>query len=122
MTALDGATTVQNYVAAWNTQDDVVRRRMLEASWTSTGTYTDPLVQLQGWEELRRHASTFAERWPGAKIVVTSSMEPHNDMVCFGWRVIGTQGETLREGIDFGELAADGRLRRLVGFFGTLPR
>jgi hypothetical protein len=29
-------------------------------------------------------------------------------------------GKALLEGIDFGELSADGKLRRIVGFFGPL--
>jgi len=117
VTTVDAAATVQSYVAAWNTQDDTVRRRLLEQSLSSTGRYTDPLVDLEGRAAVARHAAAFAQRWPGAIIVVSRPMEPHNGMVCFGWRVVGAGGETLREGIDFGELAEDGRLRRVVGFF-----
>jgi len=31
-------------------------------------------------------------------------------------------GSTLPEGVDFAELSADGKLRRIVGFFGHCAR
>jgi hypothetical protein len=117
VTTVDTAAIVQSYVVAWNTQDDTVRRRLLEQCWSGSGRYTDPVVDLHGRAAVAEHAAAFAQRWPGATIVVTWSMKPHNGMVCFGWRVAGAAGEILREGIDFGELAEDGRLRRVVGFF-----
>ena len=38
----------------------------------------------------------------------------------FGWRIVRDGGEQVSEGTDFGELDDDGRLRRIVGFFGAL--
>jgi hypothetical protein len=112
--------TVQTYVDAWNEPDETNRRRLLERSWTDAGTYTDPSVHIEGRDALVHHAGTFGRRWPGAKIVVTSGIEQHHEMILFTWRVAGPDGATLREGVDFAELAEDGRLRRVVGFFGPL--
>jgi hypothetical protein len=109
---------VASYVAAWNTRDDAARRRLLEQAWSTTGTYTDPVVHLDGRAAMYRHATGFGERWPGAKIVITGEFPPHNGLVCFSWHVVGPVGDILRAGVDFGELDPDGRLSRVVGFFG----
>ena len=40
----------------------------------------------------------------------------------FTWRMLLADGSVFVEGTDFGELSADGRLERIVGFFGVPPR
>jgi hypothetical protein len=39
----------------------------------------------------------------------------------FAWILFRGDGTQWTQGMDFGELAADGRIRRIVGFFGPLP-
>lgn len=112
---------IQTYVSAWNEPDETKRRRLFERSWADDGTYTDPSVHVEGLEALVRHSREFCKRWPGAQIVLTSGVAQHHGMVCFTWRVVGSDGGTLRKGIDFGELSGDGRLQRVVGFFSPLP-
>ena len=48
-------------------------------------------------------------------------MDHHHDKVRFGWALLDAAGAVLIEGIDFGEVAEDGRLQKIVGFFGPLP-
>jgi SnoaL-like domain len=121
MTVPDVRQTVQTYVDAWNEPDGEKRLRLLERSWADDGTYTDPSVHLAGREALLDHARKFAERWPGAEIALTSGIDQHHATIRFTWRVAGADGQTLREGCDFGELGPDGRLQRIVGFFGPVP-
>ncbi|WP_123809323.1 nuclear transport factor 2 family protein [Kyrpidia tusciae] len=113
--------TVHTCISAWNEADETTKQRLFEQSWVEDGTYTDPSVHVEGRDALMRHSQNFAVRWPGAEVVLTSGIVLHHGMVCFTWRVVGPDGRTLREGIDVGELAADGRLRRVVGFFGPFP-
>jgi hypothetical protein len=121
MTTPDVRETVQTYVDAWNTSDRNRRLRLLERSWADDGTYTDPSVHLESRDALVEHAGRFAERWPGGEIALTSGIDHHHAMIRFTWRVVAPDGQTVREGTDFGELAPDGRLQRIVGFFGPLP-
>lgn len=113
--------TVREYVAAWNEPDEAARRRLLERCWTDGATYTDPSVHIADLDALVAHARLFAQRWPGAAIVLTGGIDVHNGMVRFAWQVRGPDGRALRAGVDFGELAADGRLQRIVGFFDPAP-
>jgi len=51
---------------------------------------------------------------------VTTGVDEHDRCLRFGWAMSGPDGAVLMEGTDFGTLAADGRLQRIVGFFGGL--
>jgi hypothetical protein len=41
-------------------------------------------------------------------------------MLRFTWKFVGKDGKTVIEGIDFGELGPDGKLQKIVGFFGPV--
>jgi len=112
---------VEAYVAAWNEPDDALRTVLLERSCTGDATYTDPSVHLVGRPALVAHARRFAERWPGAHIAITSPINEHHKSIRFRWRVVGPDGATRRQGVDFAELGPDGRLRHVVGFFDAAP-
>jgi hypothetical protein len=116
----DAQSTVRAYVDAWNEPAEAARRKLLHRSWADDGVYTDPLVCVEGREALVRHSRKFADRWPGARVVMTSGVDEHHGFVRFTWRLVSPGGEVLRDGMDFGELCPDGRLRRIVGFFGPL--
>jgi hypothetical protein len=44
----------------------------------------------------------------------------HHDVLRFAWRMVLADGRALPDGIDFGELGPDGKLARIVGFFGPV--
>jgi hypothetical protein len=41
-------------------------------------------------------------------------------MLRFTWKFIGGDGKTVNEGIDFGVVGNDGKLQKIVGFFGPI--
>jgi hypothetical protein len=50
-------------------------------------------------------------------------VDTHHGLARFAWRVVESDGTMLPEGIDFAEVSAEGKLTRIVGFFGSLaPR
>ena len=114
---------IEAYAAAWCEPDEAVRRRLLERAWTDDGTYTDPLAHVAGREALVQHIGAFHRQAPGARIVRASGIDEHHRLLRFGWQVLGATQPPLAglTGCDIGELADDGPLRRIVGFFGPLP-
>ena len=110
---------VNVYVAAWNEPDEGKRRQLLERAWTDEGTYTDPQSSAAGRDALVALIGAFRQRFQGARTELRSTVDEHHGLLRFAWSIVGPGGPVM-EGMDFGELAEDGRLRRIVGFFGPL--
>lgn len=113
--------TVAAYGAAWLEPDEARRSALLEACWAEDGRYEDPSAVAEGREGLLRHIGGFHAARPGARIEVVSGVDRHHDVIRFAWRMVAADGAVMVEGIDFGVLAPDGRLARIVGFFGPVP-
>lgn len=112
---------VSIYGAAWLEPDEEQRRQLLAQAWAEDGMYIDPLRHVVGRDALSQTIAGFQQRRPGERIVLTSGVDHHHGMVRFAWTWYAADGSTIMEGVDFGELASDGRLRRIVGFFGPIP-
>lgn len=108
------------YTAAWSEPDPVLRQQILGRVWAEDGTYTDPTAYVEGRMALGDHIEGFFKQFPGVRFVVTSGIDTHHQKLRFTWRMMLANGKVFAEGIDFGELSADGKLRQIVGFFGPL--
>jgi hypothetical protein len=112
---------VDTYGASWNETDVAKRRQLLEQAWADDATYTDPQSHAEGPDALVELIGGFQAQFAGAKIVATSAADVHHEKFRFTWAMQAADGSTMMEGIDFGELAPDGRIQRIVGFFGPPP-
>jgi len=112
---------VEAYGSAWNETDEAKRRAVLERSWADDGVYTDPQSHAEGRDALVQLIGGFQQQFGGASIVPTSNVDEHHGKLRFTWKMLGADGKQVMEGIDFGELAPDGRIQRIVGFFGPAP-
>lgn len=117
----EAAATVAIYGAAWNEPDAARRLDLLGRSWTDDGVYQDPQSRAEGRDALSRLIAGFQSRTHGSRIQITSGVDSHGRVLRFQWQMVGQDGEPGLEGVDFGELAEDGRLRRITGFFGPFP-
>jgi SnoaL-like domain len=108
------------YVKAWSEPDRSRRQSLLDQIWAEDGTYTDPLGHVAGRQQLFTHIGRFFEQFPGAHLELTSGVDTHHTHFRFTWRMILADGNVFMEGIDFGELSPDGKLHRIIGFFGPL--
>jgi hypothetical protein len=114
---------IDGYCAAWSEADPARRAGLLAEVWADDASYTDPRAHAAGIDQLTAHIGRILASRPGAKVVRTSAVDSHHGLVRFAWRVVQGDGTMLPEGIDFAELSPDGRLARIVGFFGPLePR
>ena len=108
------------YMRAWCEPNRALRQQLLERAWAADGTYTDPAAHVAGRKQLVDHIGGVFEKFPGACIELTSGIDAHHEQIRFTWRMVLADGKVLLEGVDFGELAPDGKLHRIVGFFGPL--
>lgn len=111
---------VSRYCAAWDEPDAARRNALLESCWAEGATYTDPTVHAEGLTALDRHIVTVQARYPGSRIVMTSTLDMHHEVARFGWKKTLADGTSLPEGIDFVTFAPDGKLTSVAGFFGPL--
>lgn len=111
---------IQNYDQAWNTPDADERRRLLEASLTEDCEMVEPRGRFQGRDAVLDRITGFSARFPGARVDITTNVDEHNGFARYGWRILDGGGNPLMEGIDVVERGADGRLQKVVMFFGGL--
>lgn len=111
---------VATYAAAWDEPDRGRRTEMLEASVTADAVYVDPTVETRGIAALVDHIDTVRQRFPGTHLELTSAVDAHHGLARFGWRRVMADGTARPDSIDIVEVAEDGRLSRIIGFFGPL--
>ena len=109
------------YMAAWNEPEVTVRQALLEQCWNDDGVYVDPMVSLAGRDALSRHIATVQAARPGARLEFMSGIDVHHNLVRFLWRLVRADGTCGDTSIDFGEVGPDGRLVKIIGFFGPPP-
>jgi hypothetical protein len=117
---VDASEIVGAYGAAWNEPDEAKRTALLETSWADDGVYQDPTGKAEGRAALIAHIGGFQTMFPGRSIDLASGVDVTEAAVRWAW-VMRNGDEVELEGTDFAELAPDGRIRRLAGFFGPLP-
>jgi hypothetical protein len=113
---------IATYDRAWSEPEERERRRLLELSWADDGELVDPGEgPFRGRDAVLARIAGFSERFPGARVEVTSGLDEHHGFVRYAWTIVAADGRALLEGMDFAEVDEDGRLRRVVMFFGPLP-
>ena len=116
-----GMELVETYGAAWGETDEDARRALLERVWADDGVYCDPTARVEGREAFVAHIGEFQALMPGHHLELTSGIDVHHGWIRFGWRLVAPDGALVLDAMDVGTLDADGRLTRIVGFFGPLP-
>lgn len=116
MTAL-----IDTYCEVWNESDLLIRAERLAEVWTLDATYTDPMVHAVNSGELLIHIDNMRASLPSdAKIIRTSCIDEHHTLIRFAWQIVQSEGAVFSEGVDFVEISNEGKIQRIVGFFGTL--
>ena len=117
---MDAAEIVTTYGDAWNEPDEAARRELLTKSWADAGTYSDPTGSADGRDALLAHIGGFRAMMPGHTIDMISGLDTRANVFRFAW-VMRNGTEEVLEGMDYGELGPDGRITKIVGFFGPFP-
>jgi len=117
--ALSVRDAVEAYQRSWRA-DGEEQVRLLELSPTEDAEFVQPNGRTLGRDAVRRRVAGLAERWPGARVEITSGIEEHHGYVRYAWSLKRSDSVVL-SGFDLAELAPDGRLRRVVQFFGPMP-
>ena len=114
-------TTIDKYLKAWTEPDGECRARLVKEVWAADGQLIDPPLTAEGHAGISEMAAAMQAQFPGHEFRRVSGVDEHHGNFRFGWELVGPNGATTVTGIDVGEVTADGRLSRIVGFFGELP-
>ena len=115
------ATTVDAYLAMWNEPDAVRRSEHVRRAWAESGRYQDPVLESEGHAGLSEMVANMHAQFPGYRLRRVGEIDTHHDQIRFAWEFVAPDGTVTLTGIDVAFVAADGRLKRVVGFYGPLP-
>lgn len=80
------------------------------------------LQEAEGHAALGSMVAGVQDRFAGHLFRRVSGADVHHGEFRFAWELVAPDGAVVVAGIDVGGLAADGRLRRITGFFGDIPQ
>jgi SnoaL-like domain len=109
------------YFDAWNEVDAERRRALLERSLTPDVELLDLAGRWRGIEAVSERIGNYLSSLPGSRILPSSGVDAHHDVIRYAWSLVDGDGRELIEGLDVAERADDGRLGRITTFHGPLP-
>lgn len=112
---------VDAYIAMWSAADEDQRREFAGTALTADAVLLYPTFEAHGRGDAVAVAERFQQDMPGVQIVAASGIEHHHNWVRVAWCVVNADGSVGPDGQSVGELADDGRLRRVIGFRNPLP-
>jgi len=114
-------TLVDQWLAAYGEPDPARRLAAIRATWHPEGRLVDPPLEARGHQGIHDQAATVQAQFPGHRFERTTVVDAHHEFLRYGWRLLDANGAAVLEGIDVVELDVDGRMLRVVGFFGAQP-
>ncbi|MEU5755561.1 nuclear transport factor 2 family protein [Streptomyces sp. NPDC047829] len=112
---------VTRYFEAWNAGPDAVARAVA-AAWTNDGSYTDPLADARGHEQIAAVIAAVHEQFPGFVFRPSGAVDGHHDTARFSWELVSeADGSAPVAGSDVVTLDGEGRIRAVFGFLDRVP-
>jgi hypothetical protein len=111
--------TITTYIAAWNETDPERRRALVAETFSEDARYLDPLMSGEGQDGIAAMIGAAQAQFPDHRFELSYGPDAHNDVVRFAWTLHGADGP-VANGVDFGTVAEDGRLRNVTGFLETV--
>lgn len=117
----DVTATVETYLAAWSEVDADRRDALVQQAWAPDGTLTDPPLAAAGHAGISEMHATLQGQYPGHRFRRASAVDAHHDRFRVAWELVAPDDTVVLAGLDVGQLADDGRVQSITGFFGDLP-
>ncbi|MEO7547625.1 MAG: hypothetical protein ABIT82_04330 [Ramlibacter sp.] len=114
-------TRVDSWLAAYCQPDPTRRLEAIRGAWNEHGHLADPPFEARGHQGIADAGGTLLAQFPGHAFERTTALDAHHNFLRYGWRLLNHEGVAVMEGVDMVELDVDGRLMRVVGFFGAQP-
>ncbi|MER6185050.1 nuclear transport factor 2 family protein [Streptomyces sp. NPDC001652] len=113
---------VARYFEAWNAVDQETLAKAVAAAWAPDGTYTDPLADVGGHEQIAAVIAAAHEQFPGFAFRPAAVVDGHHDTARFSWELVNeADGSAPVAGFDVITLDEKGRIRSVLGFLDRVP-
>jgi hypothetical protein len=114
-------TPIDNMLAVWNERDLSLIRGRLEAVLAPEIAFIDPTIVTNGLGEFEENVRDFRTKYPQAHIRRASGIDSHHNLHRYNWEIT-VEEKVFLAGFDVTETTADGKVCRVLGFFGPLPK
>jgi hypothetical protein len=111
----DLSTLIDRYLAAYGDPDKT--RRTLAVS----GELIDPPLTATGHAQIVAQSDALLSQFPGHRFRRSSGVDAHHGFARYAWQLISPADVVVLEGFDVAQTNDQGKLQRVVGFFGPLP-
>jgi hypothetical protein len=113
----DVTTVIDRFFTLWTEPDTARRQALIAQTFTEDVRYVTPQFAVQGHEGIANLVEELAGHLPGFRYLRAGVIDAHNDRVRVGWEVIPPAGAVrFAGGVNFYEIAPDGRLSAVTGF------
>ena len=112
---------VDTHLKAYCEPDPATRAELLAAVWAPTGALFDPPFEGEGLDAIAAMTDVVLTHYAGHTFHRTTDVDAHHTFGRYGWELVAPDGTVAVTGTDIVEFDAEGRLTRIVGFFGPLP-
>ena len=111
---------LERMLTMWNERDLDKVRGYIDEIFSDDVIFIDPANSIVGHDAFEKMVREFRARWPDADLSHSSAFDEHHGLYRYHWE-IGQGGERLMEGFDVTEVDSDGKVSRILGFFGPIP-
>jgi hypothetical protein len=112
---------LERYLACWNETDAAARRALLDTHWSEDATYTDPLAEVRGRDQLDATIAAVQQQFPGFVFTPAGPVDEHHRQARFAWGLGPDGAEPLVVGFDVVLLDDAGRFDTVLGFLDKVP-
>ena len=116
----DITTIIDTHLAGYCEPDAARRAELLSSVWHANGELLDPPFAGTGPEHIAGLVDVVLQHYPAHTFVRTSAVDAHHDHARYAWSLNAPDGTAAVTGTDIATLV-DGRLTRVIGYFGELP-
>jgi hypothetical protein len=109
------------YLDAFVEHDSALRLDLLEQGLTANAEIWGPKRVFTGYAEISEKINGFHKNWPNCRLVLASGIVCFNNAGHFAKAIVGSDGSVLASGHSVVELAQDGRISRILAFWGPQP-
>lgn len=113
--------TRHTWLAAWTEPDETTRHELIGQVWADGGKLADRPMSAAGRTELAAITAAMQAQFPEHTFRRATAVDTHHDFLRYGWELVAADGTVALAGMDVAVIGDDGKLRRVVGFFGDPP-